>query len=88
MCFSIYINTEAQNLKQILWDDESLLSSIDYNSLESLRDNPSGDYFNFTISYKTKVKGFGINIILDTYNIQKDFNLNSIPEFEFEITSM
>lgn len=87
MCFSIYINTEAQNLKQILWDDESLLSSIDYNSLESLIDNPSGDDFNFTISYKTKVKGFGINIILDTYNIQKDFNLNSIPEFEFEITS-
>lgn len=87
MCFSIGINSEAQNLNQVLWDDEPLSSSIDYNSLESLINNPNGDDFNFTISNKRRIKGFGINIFLDTYNIKKDFDLNTVPEFEFEITS-
>ena len=87
MCLSISFYTKAQNLKEVFWDDSPLLSCISYNSFEEFKDNNPGPDFSISIKNINKIKGFGFDIFFDTYNIQKDFNLSSIPKFTIDLYS-
>ena len=87
LCLSISFHTKAQNLKEVFWDDSPLLSSISYNSFDEFIDNNPGPDFSISIANENKIKGFGFDIFLDTYNMQKDFNLSSIPKFTIDLYS-
>ena len=87
MCLSVSFHTKAQNLKEVFWDDGPLLSSLSYSSFDEFIDSNPGPDFSISISNENKIKGFGFDILLDTYNIQKKFNLSSIPKFIIELNS-
>lgn len=87
LCLSVSFHTKAQNLKEVFWDDGPLLSSLSYSSFDEFIDSNPGPDFSISISNENKIKGFGFDILLDTYNIQKKFNLSSIPKFIIELNS-
>ena len=87
LCLSVSFHTETQNLQEVLWNENRLLSSLSFSSFDEFIDSNPGPNFSISISNENKIKGFGFNILLDTYNIQKDFNLSSIPKFTIDLYS-
>lgn len=87
MSLSICFNIKTQDIENVLWGNEPLKSSIDFSILSNIKDLPVGPDFEISTMSDFSVKGFGLNFLLDTYNIKKDFDLNSIPRFDLTLVS-
>mgnify|MGYP001284514322 CR=1 FL=1 len=87
MSLSIFSNAQAQDLEDILWENEPLKSSLDFAILDQTIKGTAGNDFEISLNSYLQIKGFGINIFLDNYNIQKDFDLESIPKFSIKLSS-
>ncbi|SVA55994.1 uncharacterized protein METZ01_LOCUS108848, partial [marine metagenome] len=87
LSLSIFSNAQAQDLEDILWENEPLKSSLDFAILDQTIKGTAGNDFEISLNSYLQIKGFGINIFLDNYNIQKDFDLESIPQFSIKLSS-